>query len=182
MNSFLKTVQTNAVVQSILFIVLGLVLLLIPGITLVTVVYLIGTIFAVSGVLSLVAYFREKSANYRMSGALATGILLLLIALFMFIFPAAVAGFFAIILGLVLMLCGVFNVVRATPLRMVAPGFWITNVLVGILVAIGGVVIIWNPFETTELMVQVLGVLLIVSGISDLVCERSVRKHKDEWH
>lgn len=176
MDSFMHTVQTNAIVQAILFIVLGLVLLVVPDLTIVTVVYCIGVVFAISGAVSLAAYYRKSSPSYQMGGALSMGIFLLVIALIMFIFPAAVAGFFTVLLGLVLILCGVVNTVRALGLRAAGAGIWVTNIIIGILVAIGGVIIIWNPFETTVMLVQVLGILFIVTGISDLLVELGVRK------
>lgn len=176
MSSFMKTVQTNGIVQAVLFIVLGLVLLVVPDITLVTIVYCVGAIFAVSAIISLVSYFRKGSASYMMSGALTTGIFLAVIALVMFIFPAAVAGFFSILLGAVLILCGIANTVRSVGMRDFGGSTWIVSAIISVIVAIGGIVIIWNPFETTVVFVMVLGVLLVVTGASNLVIELSVRR------
>lgn len=177
MESFMKTVQTNGIVQAVLFIVLGLVLLVVPDITLVTIVYLVGAIFAVSAIVSLVSYFRKGSASYMMSGALTTGIFLAVIALVMFVFPAAVAGFFSILLGAVLILCGIANTVRSIGMRDFGGSMWIVSTVISVIVAIGGVVIIWNPFETTVLFVMVLGVLLVITGASNLVIELAIRKN-----
>lgn len=176
MGSFMKTVQTNGIVQAVLFIALGLVLLVVPDITLVTIVYCVGAIFAVSAIVSLVSYFRPGSASYKMSGALTTGIFLAVVAVVMFAFPAAVAGFFSILLGAVLILCGIANTVRSVGMRDFGGNTWIVSTVISVIVAIGGVVIIWNPFETTVLFVMVLGALLIVTGASSLVIELAVRK------
>lgn len=176
MASFMRTVQTNTLVQAVLFIVLGLVLLLMPGITLVTIVYMIGAIFAVSAVVSFVAYFRSGSASYRSSGALTTGIFLAIVALVMFIFPTAVAGFFSVLLGAVLILCGVANTVRSLGMRVFSSSMWVVGTIVGILIAIGGVIVIWNPFDTTVVFVMVLGALLVLTGASDLIIEVCARK------
>lgn len=177
MSSFMNTVQSNAIVQSALFMVLGLVLMLVPDITLVTIVYLIGAIFAVSGVISIISYMREGSASYKMSGALTTGIFLLVVAVVMFAFPTAAAGFFSILLGAVLILCGIANIVRAVGLREFGGNAWIAYTIVSALVAIGGVVIIWNPFESTVVFVVVLGALLFANGLINLVVELSVRHY-----
>lgn len=176
MDSFMKTVQSNSIVQAILFIILGLVLLIIPDITLVTIVYCVGAVFAVSGIVSLVAYFRKNSPSYQMQGALTTAIFCIIIALVMFIFPAAVAGFFSILLGAVLILVGIANTIRAIGMRDLGGSMWAMGLVVSLIVAIGGVVIIWNPFETTVIFVMVLGLLLLVTGISDLLLEASARK------
>ncbi|WP_418830394.1 DUF308 domain-containing protein, partial [Paraeggerthella sp.] len=49
---------------------------------------------------------------------------------------------------------------------------WIASIVISAAVAIGGVVIVVNPFETTAAFVLMLGVLLIVKGVGDLVIER----------
>lgn len=172
----MKTVQTNIIVQAILFIVLGLVLLLMPDTALVTVVYLVSIIFAISAAISLISYFRQSSPSYHMQGALVTGIFLAVIALIMFCFPFAIAGIVSVLLGAVLILCGIANAVRSVTLRGIGGYTWIIGLVVGILVAFGGVLIIWNPFETTVMLVMVLGVLLICTGASDLLIELAARK------
>ena len=40
-----------------------------------------------------------------------------------------------------------------------------------VLIAIGGVVIIWNPFESTVTFIMALGALLAVNGGADLLIE-----------
>ena len=180
MGSFMKTVQTNAIVQAVLFMALGLVLMFVPDITLVTIVYLVAAVFAVSGLVSIFAYMRSGSPSYKMSGALTTGIFLLVVALVMFAFPAAVAGFFSMLLGGVLILCGVANLVRSAGLREFGGNAWIAYAVLSLVVAIGGVGVIWNPFATTMVFVMVLGALLFVNGASNLVVEMSVRRHVRE--
>lgn len=176
MTSFIKTVQANIVAQAVLFIILGLVLLLMPDITLVTIVYFVGILFALSGIVSLIGYFREGGEHYRMQPVLATGISFLVLAAVMFIFPQVIAGAFSVALGLILLLCGIVNVVRSIDMKNFEGNQWIVYLLLSVAVVIGGIIIIWNPFETTAAFVMVLGAFLIVNGISDLLIELKFRK------
>ena len=84
------------------------------------------------------------------------------------------------LLGAVLILCGVANMVRSAGLRTFGGNAWIAYTVLSLIVAIGGVVIIWNPFETTVVFMIVLGALLFVNGVSDLIVELSVRRHVRE--
>lgn len=179
MGDFLKTVQNNALLQAILFIVLGLVLLLFPNITLIAIVICIGAIFAISGAISLAAYFRKSSASYKMSGALTTAIFCFVIAIVMFLFPVATASFFSVLFGAVLILCGIANMVRALSVRVVDTSLWIIGCALGALTIVGGILIIWNPFATSSLFVMILGALLVLNGITDLFVELAVRKSLD---
>lgn len=173
MKSFLAMVRSNAIVQAVLSIALGLLLALMPQTTTLTVVYLLALYLAISGIASLVSYFKNKGTRFGSTGILAGGIFLLVIALLIFLFPQMVAGFFSFILGLLLVIGGVVNVVRSVELRNFPGSMWVPVLAVSAAVAIGGVVIIVNPFETTVTFVLVLGILLIVKGAADLVLEAS---------
>lgn len=175
MQSFARAVQSNIIIQAILFIVLGLVLIVMPGMSLMTIVYLIGALFAVCGIVSLVGYFRPASRNHRMPSVLSTGIFMLLLALILFLFPVPIASVFSVCLGIVLVLCGVVNAVRSFELRATGGPSWALSMAFSILVAIGGFVVVWNPFDTTVLLVTVLGAFMVANGIMDLVLEYQLR-------
>ncbi len=175
MGDFSKTVQTNMVFQAVLFIILGLVLLFFPGITLIAIVYCIAAIFAISGIIALVAYFRGNAHKYKVPGACATGVFCIILALVMFLFPVAIAGFFSVVLGAILILCGSVNTVRSLTIKALAGSMWIFGCILGVLTIIGGVIIIWNPFDTSALFIMILGVFFLLNGVSDLIVELAVR-------
>lgn len=176
MNSVFKTISSNMLVQSILFIVLGLFLILWPGVTVITIIYMFGALFALTGVVSLISYFRANSPSYKAPMALATGVLYLLLALVAFIFPNAVAGFFSVILGIILALCGIVSAVRSLELKRFNDNSWIAPLIIGIAVGIGGVVIIINPFGSTSMFIVVLGVIMLVNGGIELFMEYQLRR------
>lgn len=116
MQSFLNIVKSNIVAQAIISIVVGLLLMFWPGITIVTVLYLVGIVFAVMGISSLVSYFRAPEAE-RQVGVVATGVFFCLVALIVFLFPQVIAGFFSVVLGIILVICGAVNAVRSGELK-----------------------------------------------------------------
>ena len=172
MGSFLHAVRSSMVAQAVLSIALGVLLVVWPGITVVTIVYLLALYLAVTGVVSLVGYARARdgrSGRSGSTGSLVGGVLLLALALFVFVFPQVVAGFFSLVLGLLLVVGGAVNAARAIELRRYRGGTWTIALVAGIVVALGGVVIVVNPFETTVTYVLVLGVLLVLKGAADLL-------------
>lgn len=176
MNAFLEAVRSNMLIQAIVFIVLGLFILFWPGVTVTTIVYLFGTIFAISGIASLVGYARQSSRSYHSPAVLTSGVFMVILALVVFIFPQAIASLFSLLLGIVLALCGVVSAVRALELRSLGGSSWIIGLVIGAVVAIGGIVIIANPFETTLMFIYVLGALMVVNGVGDLLIERDGRR------
>lgn len=180
MKSFLEALRSNMLAQAVTSIALGIFLAFWPGVTILTVVYLLALYLAVSGVASLVAYFRSSGARYRSAGVLANAILLLVLALLVFLFPEAVGGFFSLILGILLTIGGIVNAVRSVELRAYQGSTWVVTLILSAIIAIGGLVIIVNPFATTAMFVLVLGVLLIVKGVADLVIERRLARMMKE--
>ena len=180
MKSFLEALRSNMLAQAVTSIALGIFLAFWPGVTILTVVYLLALYLAVSGVASLVAYFRSSGARYRSAGVLANTILLFVLALLVFLFPEAVGGFFSFILGILLTIGGIVNAVRSVELRAYQGSTWVVTLILSAIIAIGGLVIIVNPFATTAMFVLVLGVLLIVKGVADLVIERRLARMMKE--
>ncbi|MCI9129817.1 MAG: hypothetical protein HFJ65_05880 [Eggerthellaceae bacterium] len=171
MEGFVNVVRSNMMVQGVVCIALGAFLMFWPDATIITVIYLMGLIFALTGAASLVGYFRQKSSHYRAPAVLTTGVFFLVLALIVFIFPAVIASFASVALGVVLALAGVVSAVRSFELRSLHGPVWIIMLAVSALVAIGGIVIIANPFETTSLFVFMIGAVLLVNGIADVVIE-----------
>lgn len=180
MKSLLEALRSNMLAQAVTSIALGVFLAFWPGVTVLTVVYLLALYLAVSGVASLVAYFRSAGARYRSAGVLANAVLLLVLALLVFLFPEAVGGFFSLILGILLTIGGIVNAVRSVELRAYRGSTWIATLVLSVVITIGGLVIIVNPFATTAMFVLVLGVLLIVKGVADLVIERRLARMMKE--
>lgn len=171
MKKFTELIASNSVAQAVLAILLGLFLTIRPHTTTVVIVYLLAGVIALSGIASLISYFRTKKQGTRNDGILVTGLFLLVVALIIAVFPEAVAGLFSLVLGALLVLGGLINIVRSIGLRERGGSTWVIFLLISILIAVGGIVIIVNPFSTTVTFVLVLGVMLIAKGVIDLLIE-----------
>lgn len=68
-----------------------------------------------------------------------------------------IAGFFSVVLGVVLILLAIVNVVRAFGLRAFGSSIWIAVLATAVLVGIGGVLIVVNPWGASMTFVLVLG-------------------------
>lgn len=171
MEKFLKLVRSNNMVQAVLCIAFGLFLMIYPSITVQGIIMLFGVALAVMGAAGLLSYFRQRSVRYRDPGILMSSVFYIIIALIAFIFPKVIAGFFSAVLGVVLILLAIVNVVRAFGLRAFGSGIWIAVLAAAVLVGIGGVLIVVNPWGASMTFVLVLGATFIVNGAVDLFIE-----------
>ena len=162
MEKFLNLVRSNNMVQAVLCIAFGLFLMIYPSITVQGIILLFGVALAVMGAAGLVSYFRQRSVRYRDSGTLMSAVFYVIIALI---------AFFSVVLGVVLILLAIVNVVRAFGLRAFGSSIWIAVLATAVLVGIGGVLIVVNPWGASMTFVLVLGATFIVNGAVDLFIE-----------
>ena len=171
MEKFLNLVRSNNMVQAVLCIAFGLFLMIYPSITVQGIILLFGVALAVMGAAGLVSYFRQRSVRYRDSGTLMSAVFYVINALIAFIYPKEIAGFFTVLLGEVLILLAIVNVVRAFGLRAFGSSIWIAVLATAVLVGIGGVLIVVNPWGASMTFVLVPGATFIVNGAVDLFIE-----------
>ena len=169
MEKILDLVRSNNLVQAVLCIAFGLFLMIYPSITIQGIIMLFGVALALMGAAGLVSYFRQKSVRYRNTGTLMGAVFYLIIALIAFVFPKVIAGFFSVVLGVVLILFAIVNVVRALGLR--AFGGSIAVLVAAVIVGVGGVLIVVNPWGASMTFVLVLGAAFIANGAVDLFIE-----------
>ena len=171
MKAFFEKVKSSILLQAVLLIALGLMLLLMPQTATLTCVYVLGAYCAVMGAFTMFQYVRLGDARSLASNVLIMGIVYLVAALIIFVFPQPIASIFSFLLGVLMVIGGLVNVVRSIEMRTYPNSGWIPLLIVGALVAIGGVVVVINPFGTTIALVMVLGALLVAKGASDLAME-----------
>ena len=171
MESFLNLVRSNNMVQAIVCIAFGLFLMIYPSITVGGIILLFGVSMAFMGLGSIASYFRRRGTPYRSSGTLMAGIFYLIVAVIAFVFPHVLAGFFSVLLGLVLVLCAIVNAVQALGMRRYGGNVWIAVLVVSLLVGIGGVLIVVNPFGATMAFVLLLGGVVLLNGMMGLFIE-----------
>lgn len=176
MGKMMDAVRKNAMVQGVLMIVFGFLMIVWPGPAIITALYLVAGMLALWGITSVVGYFRVEEEAGRPAPMLVSGVVLLIAALLIVVFPAALASVGSVVLGIVLLFCGVVNAVRSWELRAYADSTWVFSFVVSILIAVGGVVVVVNPFDTAALLVFVLGVCMLVAGVEDVVIEMRARK------
>lgn len=171
MEKFLSIVRSNNMVQAVLCIAFGLFLMIYPSITIQGIILLFGVALAVMGAAGIASYFRPRSVRYRDSGTLMAAAFYIIIAIIAFAFPKVIAGFFSVVLGVVLILLAIVNAVRAFSLRSFGSSIWIAVLVAALLVGVGGVLIVVNPWGASMTFVLVLGAAFIANGAVDLFIE-----------
>ncbi len=164
----LKNFRKSYVFSSLAFLVVGLALLLWPDISLRLVCGMFGLVILVKGVSSLYQYAKSPVKGFFgyfgwIFGAAATAL-----GAFLLIQHQIVVSVLPILVGLFVLFDGIMRVQSAFELRGAGYDHWWSFLLLALVSAVLGIVMIWNPFETVELLVMAIGVILLVEGALNL--------------
>lgn len=178
----LEELKRNWMFSAILSMLLGLVLLLFPGITTRVVCFLLGGLIILYGLTHVIRYFRQENTYAELfQGDLMIGLFGIAIGLFMILRADVVVSLIPIIFGIVLMANGIAGVQRAANARRAGYSRWGLLLALAILTAALSILLLVNPFATIKVTVAVIGASLIYEGISDLVAMHLVGKRIEKW-
>ncbi len=150
-------------------VLLGLVLLFIPDIVENSLRFILGGSLALFGALEVVFVFVKPNGLLSV-GRIIPGILSLAVGLvFLFRFDTFVSLFW-IIVGLAILIDGVYKLQYAFELKAALVKSWWVNLLVSLAALIFAAVLMIQPFDVQRSMTLLSGALLLANGIFDLIC------------
>lgn len=167
-----------SLISSLCSLVVGILLVAMPGVAAVYLVVSIGVLFLLPGLVGIVSYFvalhHGEANSHSLFPIVAVGSILF--GLWLIIMPAFFIEIIMYILGVLLVLAGLNQLAAFVSVRAhasVAYGWYIIPVLV----LIAGLVILFNPFQAAELPFIVLGTAFIVYSVTDLIRLFKYRKY-----
>ncbi len=169
MKDFLKALKKGMLLGGICSVVLGLVLIFFPGIVENSLRFFLGGGLFLFGLLEVVFVFAKPNGLLSV-GRMIPGILSLAVGLvFLFRFDTFVSLFW-ILVGLVVLVDGVYKLQYAFELKTALVKNWWINLLLALLTLIFASVLMIQPFDVQRSMTYLCGALLLANGAFDLVC------------
>jgi uncharacterized membrane protein HdeD (DUF308 family) len=166
MGRFFVPNTKNSYLRGIMTIALGSLLLFVPGLTMQTVMVAIGVMLLLSGLVTLILSNRKRTGA--MNGIWsAQGIMTILFGTVFIASPSAMIKVFVIFLGIILLILGFFQLIGSLSTLTRSAWAWIFF-LMAVLTLTGGIFLLTDPFKSAEKILPLLGVLLILNGISEL--------------
>jgi|SRR5581483_8391380 len=154
------------IVNGIAAIAFGVLAFMLPGITLLALVFLVGAYALVHGVTALILVYRarERLGMRRIWPVVLTGIAGIVAGVLTFILPGITAIALLAIFAAWSIVRGVFEVIGAVRLRRQIKGEWLLA-LAGVLSILVGVLLIANPGAGLLAMAWLAGIYSILLGI-----------------
>lgn len=164
----MKKLQISQSGASLITLLLGCVLLLMPGAALTTVVRIIGVFLLLAAAAKLIGAFRDRRSVIASRFLFGNGLLSGLAGLFLLLKPAAAVSVFPMIAGIIVLLSGLINLSNALECRRMYVNESAAVLIMPIITIVLGAVLLFNPFSAAATLVRVIGCILIYNGITGI--------------
>ncbi|MCI5773753.1 MAG: DUF308 domain-containing protein [Erysipelotrichaceae bacterium] len=156
----------NSRLEAILSIIIGLILLFMPGLTGYLVIMTIGVLFIAWGIIHLITYFRMSEVERNFIG-LSGAIIPIVIGILIMLFWDFILGFLPLVIGLIIVVNSVFTIPSA--IEQIKMKRYIDSILSCFAPLIIGALIISNAFGIATFAISLFGIVLVAGGIIKLI-------------
>ena len=168
MEGLLKKIKANMIVSSLLCVLLGLVLVLRPGLSVRIVCTAVGIVLILSGVTRIIDWFCARDGSMYAQMNLIFGIVLVVVGVWIVVKPDKVLAIIPIIVGIVIGMHGLNNLKQAIELWRDKYDKWWVAFILGALTGGLGVLLICRPFAAIDTVVMLIGFFMIYDGLSNI--------------
>ena len=162
----------GSITRSISTILIGGVLLIVPGLTMKTVMMVIGAMLLVSGLITLILSNLRMKRN-RIGFWSVQGVMNIIFGMVFITSPTIMIKIFMVFIGIILLIMGFIQLAGSLGSLTRSVWAWLF-MIIGLFTLGSGIFLLSNPFKSAEAILPFLGALLILNGISDLFRARKI--------
>lgn len=156
-------------VISAIFAGLGLVLLFVQKIQILTVIYLLGGVFIITGIVFIVQYFLKEAYRNMNQYGFSVGTLLVILGSCMMVRASQVAEYFILGMGIFLLIAAVIKLQNALDLKALGERSWVVFCLLAAAIAVCALIIILDPFTQPADRNHFTYIILVADGVFTLI-------------
>lgn len=154
----------SGIILTIVFLLVGGILIVKPDVSFNIISYLIGASLIVSGIYLFIIDSKTKNIFINV---FLYAIILTLIGILIILNPVTLKVILPIFLGLWFLISGIFKI--RLDIYMKDEPYFILSLITNIITVICGVILLINPVESVSAITISLGIIIVVSSISSLI-------------
>ena len=164
----MKTAKIGYIVMSVLFCVLGVVLLFTPGVSALWIGRLLGIGLILFGAIKLVGYFSRDLFRLAFQYDLAFGLLLMVLGIVTLSHPGDALSFLCVMFGIPVLADGLFKIQIAMDSRQFGIRNWWLVLVLAALTCVVGVVLVFRPMTGVRALTALMSLSLLCDGVLNL--------------
>lgn len=172
----MKSFYKSSIATSIVLLIIGVLLFFRSEEAIIGLAYIIGTILCVLGIVAVVMFFKDSSENIKNDLNIVYGIVSLILGILVIVNPNAIAKLIPFIVGIIILINSAIKITYSIEAKDSGDEIWKSSLIMAIISLICGIIILFNPFETSVVVFKVIGAFIILYSILDLVYMFEVKK------
>lgn len=163
LNSFIN----SSICISIMFIIIGIIMVLMPKMSLEILGVILSLILIINGIILMITDIKLNN-NFIPIDMLPASMLSILLGIMMLIYPNTLSIIIPLMLGTWFIMTSIFKIRLTLYLSKIKNTPWILLMLISILSIVCGFILILNPIDSSVAITLFIGIVIIVYAISDI--------------
>ena len=179
MENFKKILNKNgwiSILESLVFAIIGLVLVLKPEGIITFISYILSIVFICIGIYKIINYYLTKDKNDFYNYNLVYGFMAIIIGIITIIYSSTIGSIFRIIIGIWIIYSSLIRISSSIKLKKLNLDIWIYTFILAIIMLACGIYVTLNPGT----IVVAVGIIMIVYSIIDIIETIMFMKHIKE--
>lgn len=174
----LKKFKSSAYAVSIIYIIVGLIMLLNPSFIGNAVNYVLGVLVIIYGLIYSVSVYQTKDVFDKFD--LLAGVICISFGLFLIVNKDILLSLIPFSIGVIIFMDAVSGIIKSVKLKKMNLSKWWIVLIINLIFLCFSVYIIVNAKNITELLIRIIGGFLIVDAILDFLLTIRIKKEKEE--
>lgn len=184
MKQLWKQFRTGSAIMSVCMLIIGILMVVWPGVSALVICYLLGAVCLLTGIYSLVRYFRLGGAGLFFSFDMTFGLCCILAGVLLLLHPYGAVSLLPIAVGLYMIISGISALQTTLEMHRYNYKNWIVSLIFSIVMILIAVFLFLNPFTSARAFMRFIGIALILNGVqriySIVTISRAVGRFDDE--
>ena len=172
----MRVAKTGYIIMSVVFCVVGILFIAMPARSAVGIGQALGVAMMLFGAVKLVGYFSRDLFRLAFQYDLQFGILLIALGLIVLLRTSHVIDFICIAMGVAILADGLFKVQIGIDAKRFGIRTWWLTMALAVLTGTMGLILVFRPWESAQVLTALLGVSLLAEGILNLCVALSTVK------
>lgn len=165
MDKFLKKAGWTSILTSVVFAIIGLIMIYYPESTIMFISTIIGIFFIVVGIIKIINYFMARGNSTLFSNDIAWGLIAIILGLVTMVYSGTIESIFRIMIGIWIIYSGFTRFNLSFRLKNINSKLWAFVLILSIVMVVGGVYVTFYPGA----LIVTLGVIILIYSIIDLI-------------
>ncbi len=165
MKKMLRKTGWISILESLVFTILGAILVWKPEETVKVISIILGALFIITGIVKIIGYFMTKGKNDFYNYDLIYGIMAIVIGIIVMTYMNTIGSIFRIIIGVWIIYTSLIRISLSIKMRKIEGNIWIFSLILAIIMFAGGVYTIVN----SGVIVVTMGTIMIIYSVIDII-------------